>query len=226
MAFISDVHSNLEALEAVLGQLGKEELFCLGDIVGYGSNPNEVIQLLKDRRAVAVRGNHDEAVLTGDTSWFNARAAMAAKWTTGQLSEESRAYLRGLPLQIRTAVEEVQTYLTHGSPDDNLHEYVDPATHSELLGHYLARLDVRLLGLGHTHLPYVWKEDSGTVFNPGSVGQPRDNDWRASFAYVTFAEGKAEVQLLRTEYDCRKAAGKMLKAGLPESLAMRLLPRT
>ncbi len=226
MAFISDVHSNLEALEAVLGQLGKEELFCLGDIVGYGSNPNEVIQLLRDRRAVAVRGNHDEAVLTGDTSWFNARAAMAAKWTTGQLSEESRAYLRGLPLQIRTAVEGVQTYLTHGSPDDNLHEYVDPATHSELFSHYLARLDVRLLGLGHTHLPYVWKDGSGTVFNPGSVGQPRDNDWRASFAYVMFAEGKPEVQLLRTNYDCKKAASKMLKAGLPESLAMRLLPRS
>lgn len=223
VAFISDVHSNLEALNAVLGRLGDEELFCLGDLVGYGSNPNEVIELLEERGAVSLLGNHDAAVLTGDTSWFNSTAAIAAKWTTKQLSERSVAYLRKLPLQIRVDLDGVSTYLAHGSPDDNLREYVDPVTHADLFGHYLTRLDVGLVGLGHTHLPFVWTGDGGTVFNPGSVGQPRDGDWRASFAVVDFERGKPDVKLQRTEYDCDKTAEKIVKAGLPSSLGRRLL---
>lgn len=198
-------------------------MFCLGDIVGYGSNPNEVIRILEDRGAVCLLGNHDAAVLTGDTSWFNSAAAIAAKWTTKQLSDRSLAYLRKLPLQIRVELEGVRTYLTHGSPDDNLHEYVDPVTHTDLFGHYLSKLDVGLVGLGHTHLPFVWTGDEGTVFNPGSVGQPRDGDWRASFAVVGFGRRKPEAVLQRTEYDCEKASEKIVKAGLPASLGRRLL---
>ncbi len=224
VAFISDIHSNLEALGAVLDLLGDEQLFCLGDIVGYGSNPNEVIRMLEDRGAVSLLGNHDAAVMTGDTSGFNPAAAIAVRWTAKLLTDRSIAYLRKLPSQIRVELGGVSTYLTHGSPDDNLREYVDPVTHSDLFGYYLSKLDVGLVGLGHTHVPFVWTGEEGTVFNPGSVGQPRDGDWRASYAAVDFGRGKAKVRLQRTEYDCEKAAAKILDAGLPASLGRRLLP--
>jgi len=222
IGFISDVHSNVEALEKTLAELKGCEVVCLGDIVGYGGNPNEVIQLLKDVNAVALRGNHDEAVLTGDTSWFNPMAAAAARWTAGSLSKESQVYLRGLPLQVELEFDGVPTLLTHGSPDDNLHEYVEPETHSDVFPEYLERLGVSVMGLGHTHRPFVWKSRKGQVFNPGSVGQPRDGDPRASFALVTFENGVAEIHLRRVEYDVEAAAAKIVRAGLPEALAARL----
>jgi len=223
VAFLSDIHSNLRALKAVLGELRGEEIVCLGDIVGYGAEPNEVITRLKELGTSSLMGNHDNAVLTGDTSWFNARAAMAVKWTRARLTEESLTYLRGLPLELRVEFENVPTYLTHGSPDDNLREYVDPSTHSELFGHYLSKLGVQLIALGHTHLPFIWEEKVGKVFNPGSVGQPRDQDRRASYAVVTFQGGDASIELRRVEYDCQGAAEEIAKAGLPESLGRRLL---
>jgi len=222
IAFISDVHSNLEALNAVLSKVGKTEVYCLGDIVGYGADPNGVVERLRAIGAVAVQGNHDAAVLSGDTSWFNARAAMAAKWTTANLSEANKKYLRQLPLQIRTEFDGTPAFLTHGSPDDNLREYVELESHSQLFDHYLQKLGVRAIGLGHTHRPFGWKDQTGTVFNPGSVGQPRDSDPRASYAIVAFERGETEVQLRRVEYDVDRAAEKILAAGLPEQLAARL----
>ena len=222
VAFISDVHSNLEALEAVLGMTGGAELYCLGDLVGYGSDPNGVIKRLRDEGAIAVLGNHDAAVLSGDTSWFNTRAAAAAKWTTEHLSEEGRKFLQSLPQEIVTEFEGVRTFLTHGSPDDHLREYVEPETHEHLFDRYLSDLKVRVVGLGHTHRPFVWKGERGLVFNPGSVGQPRDGDSRASFALATFRMNEAEVVLLRTEYDVKAAADKIEAAGLPKQLAARL----
>ncbi|HYB45599.1 MAG TPA: metallophosphoesterase family protein [Nitrososphaerales archaeon] len=222
IGFISDVHSNLEALERTFEELRGCEVVCLGDIVGYGGSPNEVIQLLKRVNAVAIRGNHDEAVVSGDTSWFNPIAAIAAGWTTDNLSGESMAYLRGLPLQIRSEFDGLSAFLTHGSPDDNLHEYVEPETHSDLFPRYLEELGVGLVGLGHTHRPFVWKSERGQVFNPGSVGQPRDGDPRASFALATFDDGAADIQLKRVEYDIESAAAKITRSGLPEPLAARL----
>lgn len=222
IVFISDVHSNLEALDAVLSQTGKAEVYCLGDIVGYGADPNAVMERLRAAKVVAVQGNHDAAVLSGDTSWFNARAAMAARWTAKKLTEENKQYLRQLPLQIRTEFDGTKVFLTHGSPDENLREYVELETHSQLFEHYLRTLGVRTVGLGHTHRPFTWKEEAGTVFNPGSVGQPRDGDPRASYAIVAFERGETEVNLRRVGYDVDRAAEKIVSAGLPEKLAARL----
>jgi putative phosphoesterase len=223
VGFISDIHSNLEALNRVLDELRGADVVCLGDIVGYGANPNEVIDRLREVNAVALLGNHDNAVLTGDVTMFNARAAMAAKWTASRVTPESMEYLSSLPREIRTDFGGTEVYLTHGSPDDNLWEYVDPSTHQSLFDHYLGRLGVRAIGLGHTHVPYVWKREKGTVFNPGSVGQPRDLDWRASYSLARFGGGGVEVENRRVEYDCSAAAEKIVRAGLPKSLADRLL---
>lgn len=222
IGFLSDVHSNLEALDRVMAELRGLEVVCLGDAVGYGSNPNEVIKMLKEANAIAVRGNHDDAVLTGDTSWFNARAAMALQWTRDHLTAESMSYLRGLPLRLRLELEGTPVFLTHGSPDDNLREYVEPQTHSQLFAHYLDKLNVRAIALGHTHRPFVWKEAERLVFNPGSAGQPRDGDPRASYAVATFDGRNVDVELRRVEYDIETAARKIEAAGLPGQLAARL----
>jgi len=222
IAVISDVHANLEALEAVLRRVEGVELYCLGDMVDYGADPNEVIDALRERGVRSVVGNHDVAALTGDTSLFNPRAAMSSKWTGSRLTAANKGYLRGLPQEMRLKVEGVEVYFTHGSPDDRLWEYVDPWTHSDLLGFYLQRARVRLMGLGHTHIPFVWESGDGVVFNPGSVGQPRDGDWRASYASVSLDGDNVEVVVNRVEYDYETAASKIRAAGLPQSFADRL----
>ncbi len=226
IAVISDVHSNLEALEEVLARVPGLELYCLGDMVGYGASPNEVVETLRKRKAVTVMGNHDYGAVTADTGMFNARAAMAARWTTKELTGRNLEYLRSLPREFRFQIGGLSGFLTHGSPDDALWEYVDPATHSQLFGHYLGKLGVRLLGLGHTHIPYVWKEGSGIVFNPGSVGQPRDGDRRASYALLHAEGTTVKVEHYRVDYDYEEAASKIRAAGLPEQLADRLYTGT
>ena len=222
LAIISDIHSNLEALQATMRELGDCQIFCLGDIVGYGANPNEVIEVLEEARVMAVRGNHDDAVLTGDFSMFNARAAMAAKWTAQKLTAAGREYLRSLPKVIGTEFGGIKAYLTHGSPDDNLWEYVDPSTHHLLFDHYLGKLGAGVIALGHTHVPYTWPCEKGLVFNPGSVGQPRDGDPRSSHAVATIEEGRIDVEINRLTYDVSAAASKIAEAGLPRSLGERL----
>ena len=221
-AVISDIHANKEALDAVLVVLEGLDVICLGDFVDYGAQPNEVIGALRERGAKSIVGNHDVAALTGDTSQFNPRAAMSSMWTRTRLSMESRGYLGSLPDEIRTRVMDVELYFTHGSPDDHLWEYVDPRTHSDLFRFYLDRMKVRCMGLGHTHIPYVWKEGERVVFNPGSVGQPRDKDPRASFALVSVEGEKVEVEIQRVAYDVEKAASRIRGAGLPASHADRL----
>ena len=221
---ISDIHSNLEALQAVLSRAEALRIWCLGDIVGYGADPNEVIKAIREHDAIALMGNHDYAAVTGDTGGFNARAAMTAKWTKNTLTEESAAYLRSLPAERRVQLGNVPGYLAHGSPDSAMWEYVEPRTHSELFGHYLQRLGVKFVGLGHTHVPYVEEvEGVGTVFNPGSVGQPRDGDSRAAYAVLSLAAGgRVQVEELRVEYDLEGAASKIIAAGLPPTNAERL----
>ncbi|HUI86903.1 MAG TPA: metallophosphoesterase family protein [Nitrososphaerales archaeon] len=223
VAFIADIHSNLEALEAVLARIESDETYCLGDVVGYGASPNQVIEVLKENEILCIAGNHDRAVSTGDTSGFNARAAMAAIWTRRQLQPSSLAFLEGLPLERKLGFDGVRVHMAHGSPDDQLWEYVDPATHSLVFARYLDRVGADALALAHTHIPYVWKNGGRLVFNPGSVGQPRDGDRRASFATLVSGDGDVRVDNVRVEYDCEKAAAKIRESGLPDQLASRLL---
>lgn len=216
------MHANLEAFEAVLAEAQGLDVFCLGDLVDYGANPNEVVEVIRRRGIMCVMGNHDWAALSGDTSLFNARAAMSSIWTRAHLTSQNLEFIRTLAPELRTSFEAAEAYFTHGSPDDRLWEYVDPRTHSDLFGHYLAKLQVRVIGLGHTHVPYAWKEEGKVVFNPGSVGQPRDGDPKASFAVLSFDEQEVRVEIRRVEYDIQKAAEKIREAGLPESHASRL----
>lgn len=224
IAFISDVHSNLEALEAVLDEVGKLRVFCAGDIVGYGGSPNEVVRLLRGVGATCVLGNHDVASLSGDVGEFNPRAAMAAVWTSEHLSDESRAFLESLPRDVKAEVGGKSVYMVHGSPDDNMWEYVTPSTHADLFDYYLQKVNSDVMVLGHTHMAFQWRgEGGGLVFNPGSVGQPRSGDKRASYAILSVEDGRAEVEARQVEYDVERAAKKILSSGLPPSLATQLL---
>jgi len=224
VAFISDVHSNLEALEAVLDEVGKLNVYCAGDLVGYGASPNEVVRVLRDIGATCVLGNHDQASLDGDVGEFNPRAAVAAIWTSRHLSEESKTFLGSLPREVSTEIGGKRLYMAHGSPVDTMWEYVLPSTHSDLFDYYLQKVHADVIALGHTHLAFQWRSDSGgLVFNPGSVGQPRGGDVRASFAILSVEADAVQVEARQVEYDVERAAKKILESGLPPSLATQLL---
>lgn len=191
-------------------------------MVGYGANPNEVVEWVRMNCAGSVMGNHDQAVVSGDTEWFNPTAAEAILWTRRKVSGEHLHYLASLPLSIRFQFGGRRFLVLHGSPDDPLHEYVYLETHRDLFDGYLERNDVDLLALGHTHHPFAAATPRGVVFNPGSVGQPRHGVPGAFYAVVSFSNGDAHVELLKAEYDIGSAASKIYAAGLPRVLGERL----
>ena len=236
---VSDIHGNLHAFRAVLEAAGAfDQMWNLGDAVGYGANPNEVIEVLRERAAVNVRGNHDR-VCAGLTSsqGFNPVAAQAAAWTQSALSEENLEWLRNVPKGPIRATE--LATCVHGSPLDEDHYILsmrDAWTP-------LQRMCTSLTFFGHTHVQGAflqseadWEEvrpvceDEGSALqivdglrllvNPGSVGQPRDRDPRASFAIYASDEGT--VTFRRVPYDVAGAQEAIRAAGLPERLANRL----
>lgn len=240
---ISDVHGNLPALQAVLAAAGPvDQLWNLGDVVGYGANPNEVIDLLRPLATINVRGNHDR-VCCGLTSsqGFNPVAAEAASWTQRTLTEQNLEWLRAMPKGPLRA--SARAMAAHGSP---LHEdeYIISMRDAWLP---LQRMDADITFFGHTHLQGAfsqrdqeWEETrpiyttrdqaeefvidvpAGTrhLINPGSVGQPRDHDWRA--AYAIYDDVAERVTFYRIPYDVELAQKAIVAAKLPERLAMRL----
>ncbi len=241
LALIADVHANLEALEACLAhaaERGAERYAFLGDLVGYGADPGPVLDLLAERLAggaLAVLGNHDAAVLDGDTSAMNRHAAAAVAWTRARLTAGQRALLGGLPLVAR----EGEAVLVHGSPEaPERFEYVsDPARAQRAL----AAAGARYVFAGHVHEPvlyYTGAADRPMPFRPepgvalrvpphrswlaivGSAGQPRDGNPAAAYALADLE--RSELTFHRVAYDCRAAAEKVRRAGLPEALARRL----
>lgn len=224
--FISDIHGNLEALSAVAATLPDAPIYCLGDVVGYGANPNEVIEWVKEYVEVCILGNHDMAVLTGDVSWFNQAAARAIKWTRSVIKPENLGFLSNLADRARLNIAGLRTLLVHGSPDDPISEYVYPETHANLFDIYLHREGVDLIAMGHTHIPYVWRSSRGVVFNPGSVGQPRSGHPEACYATLYYDGSTLRIEPKLIPYDIETAASKILASGLPTFLASRLFSGT
>lgn len=220
LALIADVHSNLQALEAVMSridELAPDALLCAGDIVGYGARPNECCRTVQERADLTVYGNHEVAALTGDTIWMNPHAAKAALWTCKNMNQASRGFLSQLGLEGRMQCGGRTLAMYHGSVGSAL-EYV---FESDVRKELLERADCDILVLGHTHIPFVRKLEGGIAVNPGSVGQPRDHDPRASFA--TLDTDTLECVIERVAYDTYAAWKDILDAGLPEFLAERLL---
>jgi putative phosphoesterase len=221
---ISDIHSNLDALESVLASLPDyDELFCLGDLVGYGPQPNEVVERIRQLRPAAVlMGNHDYAVVTGDTADFSVYAAEAIEWTRNRIEVTSREYLASLELSANRKIADARLGLFHGSPRDPLTEYVFPSISSASARELIENSGAGILLLGHTHVPMLYSFGREILGNPGSVGQPRDGDPRASYAALTISEGIPAFDVRRVEYDIDAAARKIVRAGLPRFLAGRL----
>jgi len=239
---LSDVHSNLEALEACL-HLAKgkyEQVLCLGDLVGYGPDPNAVIEKIRSRASIIIRGNHDKAcsghLVAAD---FNPLARLAAEWTRNKLTPEHFGFLHSLPAG---PVQLDGFQIVHGSPLDE-DEYIlgpgqafpllrSPENQAVCFGHTHHQGGFMISPQGRfqtIHLPL--KEDGLSLtlrlenqgrylLNPGSVGQPRDGDWRAAFA--VFDSEERAVEYMRVSYNLPRTQQKMRKAGLPQLLIQRL----
>ncbi|MBN2111908.1 metallophosphoesterase family protein [Candidatus Woesearchaeota archaeon] len=221
IAVIADIHSNLEAFKAVLDSIKKrgiKEIYCTGDIIGYGASPNECINLARKMKIKCVAGNHDFYVIAADDiSWFTPAGQDALRWTHKKLTKANMNFLKKLPA---TRIEK-GIYFVHGSPRDPLHEYIFPESDDwELKKFFGMAKKSRMLALGHSHIPFEKKVNGYLVFNPGSVGQPRDCDPRASYCILDTQTKK--IEFCRVAYDISKAAEKIIKAKLPKSLAERL----
>lgn len=233
---ISDIHGNLQALRATLAVLREEEvdsILCLGDLVGYGANPNEVIAEAREVMDVCVAGNHDfGAVGKTDMSIFSLTARTACLWTGKVLTADHRGYLEELPL---THVTDLFT-LVHASPDHpSLWNYV--ATYGEVQDSMRA-FTTPVCFIGHSHVPFLAEQSEEGVLtahenpfceirpgaryliNPGSVGQPRDGSPEAAFAILDTTSMRVEIR--RVPYDVKGAQAKINAEGLPASLAERL----
>ena len=234
VAVLSDIHGNLVALDAVLASVGSvDAVWHLGDVVGYGPDPDGVVERLAGLGAVGVAGNHDLAAVGGDQiAWFNPDARAAMEWTRRRISDRTREWLAALPGRQRVS----QFSLVHGSERDPVWEYV---TSVPVARANLAVLETRFGLHGHTHLPMAWAERDGRVeaiapsadstfqltleralLNPGSVGQPRDGDPTAG--YLVIDEDAGLCTWRRVAYDVPTVQAAMLDAGLPRRLADRL----
>ena len=236
VAVVSDIHSNLHALEAVLATIEAEapdELWCLGDLVGYGPRPNDCCTAVEALATISLCGNHDLGVLGElDLAEFTGDAVVAARWTRDVLEDGPRRFLESLrPAGRREAVE-----LFHASPRDPVWEYVLSA---EAAAAAFELTEAAVVLVGHSHVPLAISFDGevldggvapgGTstelggrrwLLNPGSVGQPRDGDPRAAWLLLDLEAWTAEWR--RVPYDVEGAQSAILAAGLPESLAERL----
>ncbi|MFA6455950.1 MAG: metallophosphoesterase family protein [Bacteroidota bacterium] len=227
-AIISDIHSNLEALQKALSIIDEkqvDEIVCLGDIVGYGANPNECVDLVRARCSAVVLGNHDAAALdTSQAGDFNAIARKAVYWTAEQLTEVSRSFLSALPMVERKE----QILLVHSSPDtpDAWDYIIDTDDASAAFRHF----EEKICFIGHTHIPGIFSHngrakivtaDEQFIVNVGSVGQPRDGNPKLAFGI--FDTVLWNFELIRSEYDIHTAAEKIYAAKLPEELGNRLM---
>lgn len=234
-AVLSDIHGNVEALQAVLGDAAgrTDAVVCLGDVVGYGADPVACVELLAERAQVLTAGNHEHGV-TGqlDLGWFNRHARAACEWTRQRLDDDHRAYLAALPL----LVELGDATLVHASPDHP--EEWDYLVLPEDGYAAFSAFATRLCFVGHSHVPGVWSLGSSGpdhvrgpvdleladgrryIVNVGSVGQPRDRDARA--AYAVWDLDRSRVTIRRVDYDHGLARRKIVAAGLPRILADRL----
>lgn len=234
LAVLSDIHSNLAALDAVRADMPSvDQVWVLGDIVGYGPQPNEVIRALQELGARSVMGNHDGAAVgMVDVSWFNPDAATAIGWTTDAIDDNARAYIAALP-EVR---REGELTGVHGSPRDPTWEYI---TGPGVASANLDAFETRLCLFGHTHVPAIFRADDGqaaivpatpgepvtldgsrALLNPGSVGQPRDGNPAASYMVMDLEAGTVEFH--RVRYDIPATQRLMQQAGLPPRLAERL----
>jgi diadenosine tetraphosphatase ApaH/serine/threonine PP2A family protein phosphatase len=234
-AIVSDIHGNIESLERALALIDEDDtVLCLGDIVGYGPNPNECVRMIRARAQNAVLGNHDLAALENfGVEYFNDAARAAIAWTQGVLSDENRSWLNGLSYELRYP----EFLLVHGAPVTYFEYILDKRTAAKAF----ANTDAPLVFIGHTHIAEYWvQEPDGTIghahmqnggeleleegrryiIDVGSVGQPRDLNPEPSF--VLYDSAARKVEWVRYPYPIAEVQEKIHEAHLPDYLAVRL----
>ncbi|MEK6691724.1 MAG: metallophosphoesterase family protein [Nitrospirota bacterium] len=236
-AIVSDIHSNLEAFNIVLFELEGEspdQVLCLGDIVGYGPDPNECITKIRETANIVIVGNHDHAAIgLTDISYFNPYARDAIEWTMGELSEKEKGYLKQLPFN--TEITKDDLFLVHSTPKRPQNwNYIFTVEDAIENFRYFTQ---RICFIGHSHVPVIIKMDNSGgieiiseeaiideehryIINVGSVGQPRDGN--ADAAYAIFDKERSTVKIKRVSYNYKKTQEKMKKAGISDYLIDRI----
>ena len=231
IALIGDVHANLPALEAVLThahQMKVKAIWNLGDFVGYGAYPDEVVKMLREIGAISIIGNYDSKVLkvkTKEKEWGAKKIPekwLAFQWAYEHLSPENKIYLNTLPEKRHIHLKGFHIQMTHGSPATP-EEPLGPETTDERL-HELATLShASIILCGHSHLPFTRWIDEAVFINPGSVGRPDDGDPRASYAIINLKKKIIDVSHYRLDYDVQRAAQAIRDNQLPEEFAQMIL---
>jgi len=233
ITIFGDIHANLPALEAVFADMAARNLgnlYCLGDLVGYGVWPNEVIAMIREQGIPTIMGNYDQGVgIDSDdcgcayrTPEARALGERSIAWSNAHATTENKAYLRGLVGKIPLQLGDLKVVLVHGSPR-KVNEYLYEDRPGASLERLLDMVDADVLVCGHTHLPYHRVLSSGrNVINAGSVGKPKDNDPRACYLVLS-AEGKdLSVEFIRVSYDVEKAAQAIKATEMPDEFAEML----
>jgi putative phosphoesterase len=232
IAVFSDVHSNYPALESVLHDIenkGISETFCLGDLVGYGPYPNEVIEEIRKKSIPTLQGNYDEGVGNDRDSCGCAyiteeekeSGAISLEWTKKRTTRENKNFLKQLPFKSEVEIEGKKILLVHGSPRRN-NEYLYEGRPESTLIRMIQPLDIDVMLMGHTHKPYHRVVNGVHLVNDGSVGKPKDGDPRASYVVLNIDE-KVHAEFQKVNYPIRKVTSKMKEEGLPKYLIHALM---
>ncbi len=232
ITILADIHANLPALQAVLSHArahqADDRILNLGDSIGYGAFPDEVVQQIQKNRMVNIIGNYDKKVLSKKRrkkGWSKIKTPekrMAFGWAYENLSKKSRKFLKALPKKRTIEIGGFKLMMTHGSPESHT-EHLRPDTSEERLRELAAMAKVDIILCGHSHQAFVRKVDDVWFVNPGSVGRPDDGDPRASYAVITLEDGKITVEHFRVPYNLLKAAREAREKGLPEIFAQIVL---
>lgn len=233
VAVVTDIHGNLPALEASLDAIdaiGVDEIYCGGDLVGYGPYPNEVCRLLEEREIPTIYGNYDYAIARdlddcGCAYRDEHEAALGERsiaWTLEHTSRDAKDYMRGLPFDLRFQTGTRRVRLVHGSPR-RVNQYLFETTPDSVFERLARDSDADVLVFGHTHVPWI-REIAGVLFvNCGSIGKPKDGDPRASFAVLELQGDRLEASIERVPYDAEHVAREVAASGLPAEYGEKLL---
>ena len=233
VAVITDIHANLAALEATLQWIDEEgiqQIYCGGDLVGYGAYPNEVCALIEARAIPTIYGNYDYAIARDlddcGCAYVTERdrelGQLSVAWTLEHTDPAAKDFMRRLPFDLRFEVGDTSVHLVHGSPR-KVNEYLFEDKPASLYERLAGAEDADALVFGHTHKPWI-REHGGVLFvNCGSVGKPKDGDPRAGFAILGDSDGRLDVRIQRVDYDAETAARDVAAAGLPSEYADKLL---
>jgi putative phosphoesterase len=234
VAIITDIHGNLPALEASLAAIdaiGVEEIFCGGDLVGYGPHPNEVCALIRQRAIATIDGNYDYAIARDlddcgcayVTQHDRELGQRSVEWTLEHTDQASKDFMRELPFDLRFPLGDHNVHLVHGSPR-KVNEYLFEDKPARLYERLAAAENDQVLVFGHTHKPWIHTYGGVLFVNCGSVGKPKDGDPRAAFAILELdQEGEVKASIERVSYDAAAVAREVAAAGLPGEYAEKLV---